>query len=294
LHIKASEENWVGPTLTFQGIRERGCNGAGEDRQWLIFGSETHGGITGGMDAQLCAPAYELFYGFLDAYLKDAAFALPKDRVLLHVEGTDTWQAYPDWPLSGGTDERLYLRNVSGAHGGSLASAPADTPISSYEFTPPTDDPCANGYDRKLVYTSDPRPQDTPIIGVPSVTLSIRVNVTDTDLFVYLLAYDAGFTNETLVSQGSLRLRFRGPEGQLAGPVTPGTITEVRVDMVPVAHLLRAGQTLGLYIASADCGYNMNHNTGAPAATDEMYQSALVEVFANNDHPSVLTLPHGM
>ena len=122
--------------------------------------------------------------------------------------------------------------------------------------------------DKKLlVYDTPPLEKETEITGHPIVHLSVRLNTTDGQFFVYLETIDPD-GRVRMLTEGQLRGLHRkvsgdtspykmfGPYHSLkekdAMPLVPGEVAEITFDLFPISVLLKKGQRIRLAIAGAD------------------------------------------
>jgi predicted acyl esterase len=111
-------------------------------------------------------------------------------------------------------------------------------------------------------FTTEPLSRDLLIAGTGSVDLSIASGAADLDLEVLLTEIRAD-GNEVYIQSGWLRANARAlapgttplrPQHSYlsadASPMPVGTFTPVRVELFPVAHVVRAGSSLRLTVAS--------------------------------------------
>jgi len=293
LHIKAHEEMWTGPRLNYIGIQSAGCDGAGNDQQWFVFGSATHGGLSNGTDGPECEPAMELMYDFLDHYLKDGnTVELPEQRFWLRLAGTTDWHSVTDWPPFTTAQEFFLVPNGGGSKYGALSTvAPSLATTLSYQFDPATADPCSSSYGDYVYFESSNLAEPLDVVGVPRLRLFIKTTAIETDFVGVLFAVDPVSMEYDFVEQGTVRTRFLGVDGAPSGPIVPNTVYELSMEFPALSHRIAAGHRFGVRIASAKCGVNMNHNTGGPIATDTTTVAATQQVLFGPQHPTALIWP---
>lgn len=247
----------------------------------------------------------------------NASDTLPSKRLAYYTMGEERWKTATSWPPPGVQPERWYL-----AAGGQLAPMPPASPVGAdryaVDFAATTgtrnrwatnngggavDYGDRRGADRRLLtYTSAPLARDLEITGEPAVTLHVASTHADGAFFVYLedVAPDG---TVRYVTEGQLRaLHRREPAGTTpagttpdeAGgsppsfrradgrPLVPGQVTRLRVALLPVSVLLRAGHRVRLAVAGADADtFRRIPSTGSPVVT--VHRSAA--------HPSHVVLP---
>jgi putative CocE/NonD family hydrolase len=144
-----------------------------------------------------------------------------------------------------------------------------------------------------LVYHSDVLPNETPLVGCPSVTLWVSLDTPDTDLSVDLYEIQPDGTSISL--WGDLRrLRYRESLRQ-EKLVKPGEI--VRCDFNPglfVARRLMKGSRLRLVVSCVNSiAWEKNYNSGGVVAaeTAKDARTAHVQIYHDATHASAIQLP---
>jgi putative CocE/NonD family hydrolase len=144
-----------------------------------------------------------------------------------------------------------------------------------------------------LVYHTDPLPNETPLVGCPSVTLWVSLDTPDTDLSVDLYEIQPDGTSIGLWSD-LRRLRYRESLRQ-EKLVKPGEI--VRCDFNPglfVARRLMKGSRLRLVVSCVNSiAWEKNYNSGGVVAaeTAKDARTAHVQIYHDATHASALQLP---
>jgi putative CocE/NonD family hydrolase len=147
--------------------------------------------------------------------------------------------------------------------------------------------------DDGLVYHTDPLPNETPLVGCPSVTLWVSLDTPDTDLSADLYEIQPDGTSIALWSDVR-RLRYRESlrEEKL---VQMGEI--VKCDFIPglfVARRLMKGSRLRLVISSPNSIFlQKNYNSGGVVAEETAKDARTVHVQIHQDssHASAIQLP---
>lgn len=156
-----------------------------------------------------------------------------------------------------------------------FAELEAEGRVGDLFFTASGDFPFENGFVRYLfgqgvVFESAPLEAPATLLGVPDLTLSLSVNVEDTDLMFALQALlpDGSVLN---LSMDFLRLRHRDPDDPIR-LMRPGEIENVRFRTARiVARRLPCGARLRLVIRSPASIYLERHrNSGKPVAEQTM------------------------
>ena len=144
-----------------------------------------------------------------------------------------------------------------------------------------------------LVYHSDVLPNETPLVGCPSVTLWVSLDTPDTDLSVDLYEIQPDGTSIGLWSD-LRRLRYRESLRQ-EKLVKPGEI--VRCDFNPglfVARRLMKGSRLRLVVSCVNSiAWEKNYNSGGVVAaeTAKDARTAHVQIYHDATHASAIQLP---
>jgi putative CocE/NonD family hydrolase len=144
-----------------------------------------------------------------------------------------------------------------------------------------------------LVYHTEPLPNETSLVGCPSVTLWVSIDTPDTDLSAELYEIQPDGTSIALWSD-IRRLRYRESLRQ-EKLVKPGEI--VKCDFNPglfVARRLMKGSRLRLVISSPNSIFlQKNYNSGGVVAeeTAKDARTAHVQVHHDSTHASMIQLP---
>jgi len=144
-----------------------------------------------------------------------------------------------------------------------------------------------------LVYHTEPLPNETPLIGCPSVTLWVAIDTPDVDLECDLYEIQPDGTSVALWTD-IRRLRYRDSlrEGKLG---KPGEI--VRCDFNPglfVARRLMKGSRLRLVITALNSiSWEKNYCSGGVVAeeTAKDARTCHVQIYHDTKHPSAIQLP---
>ena len=149
-----------------------------------------------------------------------------------------------------------------------------------------------------MSFMTEPLDEDATLLGTSRADLWISSTAEDTDLEVTITEVREDGT-EFLVQSGWQRASFRALDEEASTdlrpvptfdeadqePLVPGELTEVAVEIFPVAHVFRAGSSIRVTIDS-------------PGASRARWQFATIEtagesntVATSADHPSRLTLP---
>lgn len=240
--------------------------------------------------------------------------------VKIFVMGSDQWREEEDWPLPDTCYCRYYLHsggNANTVHGDGKLSIeqPGNEPPDCYTYDPRNPVPTRGGStllpgaqtginagpkDQRalelradvLIYTTAPLTHDLEVIGPVELTLYAASNACDTDFTGKLIdVYPDG--RALLLTDGILRARYRNSPSQME-LLRPGTIYELRIDLVATANVFRAGHCIRLEVSSSNFPrFDRNSNTGGLIAQETETESviALNKIFHDVVHPSYLNLP---
>lgn len=240
--------------------------------------------------------------------------------VKIFVMGRDQWCEEEDWPLPVTSYCRYYLH--SGGHANTLhgdgrlsTEQPQNEPPDRYIYDPRNPVPTCGGAtllpgaqaginagprdqselelrDDVLVYTTAPLTHDLEVIGPVELTLYAASSALDTDFTGKLVdVYPDG--RALLLTDGILRARYRHSFAR-AELLKPGTIYELRIDLVATANLFKGGHRIRLEVSSSNFPrFDRNSNTGGSIAqeTEAESISTLNQIFHSSLYPSYLTLP---
>jgi putative CocE/NonD family hydrolase len=238
-----------------------------------------------------------------------------KKRVAYYVTGAEEWKyadSLENIPMKTRT---LYLDSSGEAndvfHSGTLAETqpsaskadryvydPLDTRMAELESeeirNPITDQRYAlNLFGAELVYHSAPMPKETDLTGWVRLTVSLSMDVPDTDLGATLYEIKPDGTSVQLTSDIK-RARYRESLRQ-EKLVTPGEIDRYVFDSFTfVSRRLAKGSRLRLVVgASNTINLERNYNSGGAVAGESAKdaRTAHVTLYHDAQHPSFLELP---
>nr|WP_296768835.1 CocE/NonD family hydrolase [Rhodococcus sp. (in: high G+C Gram-positive bacteria)] len=199
---------------------------------------------------------------------------LTGEPVRYYIEGQDTWAEAPSWPPAS-TARALHLTSQGDARSASgnghllLTGDGADSGADTFHADPhdpfPTcggalgapfqgpdgiqDQRAVDGRQDVLVYTSETLQNPLTVVGTSTVVLHLDSTAPDADILVTLVDVEPdGFAYN--VSEGGLRTRYR--EGGTDSWLTPGTPTEITVQLHDTAHTFEPGHKIRIMIAGAN------------------------------------------
>jgi len=251
---------------------------------------------------------------FFDHYLKGHATGIEADPLVRYFTmAEESWKSADSWPPPG------YLHNPLYIHRGRrlvIDQPPEQSGSDPYQIDYSTSSgtasrwvslinvkqvniayPDRNEQDVKLlVYQTEPIGRDMEVTGHPLVTLYIRSQSDDVQIFVYL--EDVTPNGKILyVTEGQFRAIHRKispeqPANHLpipnhtyrredALPLVPGEAAELIFDLLPVSYLFRSGHSIRLAIAGADRENFANLPIEPPQ----------IEILWGPKHPSCIQLP---
>jgi len=249
-----------------------------------------------------------------DHHLKGVDNAvMQQPAVRFYVNGEDSYAAATDWPPADASPSTFFL---SGANSGAVTSlndgslAPTPPPESAADHTSWSyPDPgwmagvtvfgaggAPNNTARVCTFTTAPMERDREFTGQGVLVLHASTDQTDLDVIVKLTLVRDG-APPLKVSQGWLRASHRAEDPALttqmrpfhshqsAEPVAPGNVYELRIELLPMSFLARAGDRVRVEISNQDSLVTdapMTHWYGQKVGTDTYHHSAT--------HPSALVL----
>jgi predicted acyl esterase len=147
-----------------------------------------------------------------------------------------------------------------------------------------------------LIYRTGSLPEDTAIIGSAVLTLYASSEQPDTDFMAVL--HDVNPKGQvTYVQRGVLRASHRALDAEQSRPhapvhrhdriekLTPGQVYEIKLALLPVAHVLRRGHSLELAILAPPSV------TSPSWAFEPITPPGLNRIYHSAQHPSSLELP---
>jgi uncharacterized protein len=318
-----------GTIANYVGMKERGGSEQARALQRLVIGPWAHGPLTGwypqrnfgvlsGTDGH---DITGLQLRWFDQLLRGEEKGLEHDKpVQIFVMGADEWRDEDDWPLPGTEYVDWYLSsdgraNTAAGDGRLSPDGPVDSPEDLYLYDPRDPVPTVGGptylpglfiganagprdqreVERRhdvLSYTSEPLPEPLTVIGPVELVLHASSSALDTDFTAKLVDVAPDGTAHNL-ADGILRARYRD---SLSEPVLlePGTVYELRIDLVATANVFAAGHRIRLDVSSSNFPrFDRNTNTGGTIAEDGIDDvvQAVNRVHHTRAHPSRLVLP---
>lgn len=236
------------------------------------------------------------------------------DRVNYFMLGADEWRHAPSLEAaSSGKGLDFYLSATDGQpldvfHSGSLLRAPpaAERPttivsdpreLPELAFAPYLADEGLTSQfrdfqKRAIVFHSEPLARDTEVAGQIRLSLVVKSDAPDFDLWaqVLMLLPDGSAVR---LGEDIRRARFRdGPFKEEL--LRPEQVVEIPFEFYWMARRIPAGARLRLTIAPLNSAfYQKNYNTGGRIGYEDIADSriARISVFHDHDHPSILRLP---
>ena len=315
LKVTGSVDDWVG-------MRTRSGSPDAREKSRLIIGPWHHEGRTGQFQDRYFGPLAavdlsEAHVAFYDEHVRGIAPATPAPRVRIFVMGIDQWRDEPDWPLPDTRYVDHYLHGAGSANtrdgDGTLESHPptdeaADTlrydprdpvPTTGGAMLPsipgvvgPVDQHAVDGRDDVLCYTGPVLVEPVEVTGSVELTVFVSSTAVDTDITAKLVDVfpDGRALN---LCDGILRLRYRDGLTR-PGPLTPGEVYEVTVDLGVTSNVFRAGHRIRLDVSSSNFPrYDRNSNTGGAISSERLEDMVIADnsVFHGGLRPSRLVLP---
>jgi len=141
-----------------------------------------------------------------------------------------------------------------------------------------------------LVYSTEPLAEDVEVTGPVLVTLYAASSAPDTDFTAKLV--DVGPCGMVRnLSDGIIRARFRESQSE-EKPLTPGTVTEFKIDLWNTSNVFKVGHRIRIEISSSNFPrFDRNPNTGRELFADADLQPAMQTVMHSRSCASHVTLP---
>ena len=254
---------------------------------WLLMGDWNHGRRQN-MNPHVSTntsdfPEYEYIRHFLDMFLKPSVVKVGVPKVQYYAVGDERWQTAVDWPLPNMQYNTFYLDGDARLAPSSKGIAEgADTykvdvkvgsgDTSRWDIAFGPQDTRPRGYQNRapicpmmMCYDTAPLEQPLQITGNPYLDLHLSIDAEDGPLFAYLddVCPDGSVT---YITEGMFRLAHRLEtgepiDGQLPErtynsedlqPLTPGAVTRIRINLLPISYKLQAGHRLRISFAAAD------------------------------------------
>jgi putative CocE/NonD family hydrolase len=259
------------------------------------------------------APVAAATSRWLDRYLRGVPNGVENEApITIYVMGDDVWRDEWEWPLARTRWTKWFLHSGGAANGrdgdGRLDTAsPGDERPDSYTYDPRDPVPSTGGtflgfgstpgmFDQRdvesrpdvLVYTSAPLASRLEVTGPVRCELWASTDAVDTDFTAKLVDVDAA-GHALNVCDGVTRLRFRGDR---PGPVVPGEVQHVVVELSPTSYVFAAGHHVRLQVSSSNFPlFDPNPNTGASLLASSAIVVAGQTVYHDATRPSALVLP---
>jgi putative CocE/NonD family hydrolase len=250
-----------------------------------------------------------------DHHLKGAANGvMDRPRARFFVQGEGLVRDATDWPPPDASIAEFFLSGeksgvMNSLNDGSLAeTARPDGGATTWSYPDPHwmagvttfgADGVPDHFSRVVTYTSPPFERDREFTGQAVLHLFVSSEQTDADLVIKLSLLPAGDGKPRFmkISQGWLRASHRAEDPSLstemrpfhfhrtAEPIEPGTIYELRVELLPMSVLVRRGERLRLEISNWESAITeapMTHWYGQKVSADTYHHDTV--------HPSRLRL----
>jgi putative CocE/NonD family hydrolase len=287
-------------------------------QSYLVIGPWNHAGSRipmrrlGGLDFGPAAflDVVALHVAWYDHVMKGAPLpAFLTDHVVYYLVGSDpnsgAWRSAPT--LAAATDhvQTLWLSSPGtdagsiAAHGALTAGAPPAQPSDDYVYDPglpahnegfegaelvSKDYLTSDGLMRRLhgdglVYDTAPFAAAADLVGIPAVTLYLRLDVPDTDVRAALYEVEAD-GSVVFLTQDVLRARYRAGVRR-ASLVTPGQLEPYAFQRFNfVARTIAPGSVLRLVIVPLGASYHgqRNRNSGKPVADETAADDRIAHV----------------
>ena len=241
------------------------------DKRHILIGPWLHCRDDGSVTAEMLR--------FFDFNLKSVRNGFDRDDPIhyytINAPRGDEWRSAGTWPPSNAKSATYYLD----AKGGLDATSPArKNAVTTFEVSyqvdcnpgktapmSPYSQPCAPK-NAGLHFTTAALKADTEVTGHPLADLWISTSATDANLFVYL--EDVAPNGEVIaITDGRLRATIRklnAPPYEILGlpwhrayredaePLKPDTPAEMKMDLLPVSYVFKAGHRIQVTVTGAD------------------------------------------
>lgn len=245
----------------------------------------------------------DLLVRWFDRWLKGQDNGVDREPAVSYfMLGANQWRSAPTWPPPAHADHVLHLRQGRGLTPEPPRDEepedrytydprdPAPTLWSPRLFTEPVDRRVLDHRPDILRYATAPLDEALEVVGEPTLVLFAASSALDTDFFARLV--DEAPDGPALeLCSGMVRARHRHGLDR-AEPLTPETLTELRIRLGPIACRFGRGHRIRLEVTSSDFpNYDRNHNTGGNDLFDTTLVVARQRVAHTPHHPSRLMLP---
>lgn len=127
------------------------------------------------------------------------------------------------------------------------------------------------------------------IAGGATLTLAVRADVRDFDLFANLYDYDPQSDAYVPIASAQARARYRS--GATPAPVTAGQRERVSLSFVHAAYRVPRGHMLTVSLSPSRCAYLENPQTGAAVTAQASRASGTITIETGGASASALTVP---
>lgn len=302
----------------FVAIRNEGKGDARKSR--LIVGPWVHGipaskGEAGGRFNAIKNFLHE-HLEWLDYWLKGIDNgALDKAPVHIYIMGENVWRDEQEWPLARTRYTNYYIHGNGDANtypgGGTISLDPPadDEPADGFDYDPENPRPTKGGtfqpftgwkagsFDQSeffprqdtLIFATPVLSEGVEVTGPISVTLYASSSARDTDFTAMLLDIHPD-GKAMYIQDGCIRARYR--KGYDQGiPLTPGEVTEFKIDLWSTSNYFVPGHRIGLEISSSNYPqYDRNTNGGGEGGVENIVVASQ-KVYHSKTYPTHVTLP---
>ncbi|MDB5107402.1 MAG: CocE/NonD family hydrolase, partial [Candidatus Binatus sp.] len=313
-----------GTLRNFTGMREHGATSAARSGQRLVVGPWSHAvpfqNLVGAVDfgfksSPISVDVDGMQLRFFDKWLKGKE-GDAEAPVRIFVMGTNQWRDEKDWPIPGTEWRRYYLHSRGRANSmygdGALSTeSPGAEPADSFLYNPIDPVPTVGGglccyagalqggaFDQQsvehradvLVYSTEPLEEDLEVTGPLELMLYASSSARDTDFTAKLVDVSPCGTAINL-SDGIIRARWRESQS-VATMLTPGEVTEFKIDLWSTANVFKKGHRIRLEVSSSNFPrFDRNPNTGHDLFADGEMQPALQTIRHERGFASHLVIP---
>jgi len=142
-----------------------------------------------------------------------------------------------------------------------------------------------------VIFSSSRLSEDITVIGPVKIKLYAASSASDTDFVGRLIDVDPDGTAWN-ISEGIIRARFRN---NLYGPeefLTPETVYEYTITLLPTAIVFKKGHQIRVHLTSSSFPlWDRNPNTGKAQGMYADTQTAIQTIYHDENYPSHIVLP---
>ena len=193
---------------------------------------------------------------------------------------------YADWPDPAAADAVLKLSGGSGLRGGLTLGAGSGAPVTFTDNSRVGDTTLLNATSsaNRLLYVTEPLPENVRISGSPRVSLRAAFSKPKANLSVALVSLPESTGPSTFLTRGWMDPENRTSDA-VTEAVTPGTFYTLTFALQPKDAIVAAGRRLGLMVFSSDRQYTIRPEPGTQVTLDPAASTLTLPVIGNLPSP---------